>query len=173
VTIGTIAMDFSVWECTAGSCSAIAAATSSALTTGASLSVTLDFGTTHTAPDLIYNSPLGTIIRNIMNDGMKQLSGSTRLNELSWTARVREYLPATGTVVFDAGSQMRLQPNQAFVIYAVTPATGVCSVFKAVANVHTTQVDAISSTAIVDQTLDSRGIQDGDLVMVKAVGTLK
>ncbi len=170
VRVGTIAMDFSVWQCTAGVCSAVGAATSSALTAGVSLSLQIDFGSVNTSPDLVYNTPLGGILRGIMNDGLKSLSNVPRLSELTWTARVRESIPETGILIFDAGAQSRIGTNQAFTVYAPTASSGICGVFKEMARVHTTQVGTVSSTAIIDEALDNRGVQEGDVVMVRATG---
>ena len=167
VRVGNVAMDFSVWECTAGICSAVSAVTASASTAGVEIQVELDFGTIKTGPDLIYNTPIGNALRKIMDDGMKKMATSARLSELSWSARVRESIPAAGTLIFDAGLNAHLQPNQSFAVYAVTPATGVCSVFKSIAYIHTTQIDPISSSALVDQVLDARAIQDGDVIMIR------
>ncbi|MGK5083682.1 hypothetical protein WDW37_10295 [Bdellovibrionota bacterium FG-1] len=167
VRIGQIAMDFGVWNCTAGSCSLVFPSTSTAATVGGNLSVEIDFSVIKTGPDLVLNTMLGDVLRKIMDDGMKKLSDSLSLNKLPWTARVREYLPDLGTLVFDAGSNSNLKPNQTFAIFAPASGQGACSAFRAVAHVHTTQVESISSTAIIDQVLDPRGIQDGDLVMVR------
>lgn len=172
VKIGTIAMDFSVWECVGGKCSSVAATTASHLTAGVNLSATLNFSEITTGPSLIFNTPLGDALRSIMVDGMKRLGTSSRLNELTWTARVREFVPETGSLIFDAGAKSRLTPHQTFVVYAVTPSVGICDVFKAVAYIHTVRVDTVSSVAVVDQILDSRGIEPGDLVMVRAAGAL-
>lgn len=164
--VGTIAMDFSVLECTAGSCEVVAASTASSLTAGVDLSLQVDFGLVKTGPELVFNTPLGGILRGIMNKGMEQLSRSGDLSRLSWKARVREYLPETGTLTFDAGARVNLKPNQAFTVLALNPSTGVCDTFKAVARVHTTQVELGSSTAVVDRVLDARGIRDGDVVVL-------
>ncbi len=171
VNIGTIAMDFGVWECVNGQCSETAAVTASQDTAGVNASMQIDFSQVTTSPSFIYNTPLGGAIQAIMKDGMTRLAASPKLSLLPWEATVREYLPESGMLIFDAGEQTGLQPNEAFEIYAVTPATGICNVFQTVAYVHTTQVDAISSQAVVDQAMNSTPIQDGDLVMIHAVSS--
>lgn len=171
VRIGTVGMDFSVYKCTGTDCSLVSASNASALTAGASLSVSIDFSTIKTGPDLVYNTKLGDILRSIMNDGAKRLANADSLGALTWNARVREYLPATGTLIFDAGADAHLKNGQTFVVYAAVPPTsGKCTPFSPVAYAHTIQVDTISSTAIVDKVLSSRGIQDGDLVLVRDTG---
>jgi hypothetical protein len=167
VRVGTIAMDFGVWQCVGPRCTEIAAATASHLTAGVGLSLEIDFGVVQTGPSLIYNTPLGNILRSIMNDGMKQLARSPRLPRLAWTASVLEASAGDGTLVFGAGRQSGLAPDQTFEVYAVTPSVGVCEVYKTVAYVHTQRVDSVSSVAVVDQSLDGRGVKEGDVVMVR------
>jgi hypothetical protein len=171
VSIGTIAMDFGIWECVSGRCSEVAASTASQATAGVNLNLTIDFSSVTTSPSLIYNTPLGDAIRAIMNNGMKTLAGSPNLAQLSWTATVKQWEAGPGLLIFDAGTNVSLAPNQAFVIYAPAPSTGACGVFQAVANAHTTAVTTVSSTALVDQVLDPLGVQVGDVVMVRAVGS--
>jgi hypothetical protein len=169
--IGNIAMDFSVWECDDSKCSSVAATTANHVTAGVNLSLMIDFAMVKTGPQLIYNTSIADALRKIMMKGMFDLSASARLNALSWKSRVREYIPNVGVLIFDAGFQSRLAPNQAFVVYAATDAsvTGACHVFKPMAYIHTTSVDTVSSAAVVDQVLDSRGVQDGDVVMIRQV----
>jgi hypothetical protein len=173
VQIGSIGMDFSVWQCENGKCASVAAATSSHVTAGVDLGIEIDFGVVKTGPDLVFNSPLGAILRKVMTKGMTLLSSAQRLDELSWKARVREYLPNSGILFFDAGAQSRLAPYQTFTIYAPTDSTptGICNVYRPVAHVHTTAVEPVSSTAVVDEMLDSRGVFEGDVVMVRAAGS--
>lgn len=170
VNIGTIAMDFSVRQCTNGGCTTIGAVSSDAVTAGVSTSFTIDLGTVTTGPSLVYNTDLGKIITGIMNDGAKKLVAAANPSLLSWSATVRE-VTAGSSIIFDAGTQALLLPNQTFAVYAVTPATGVCSVYQAMANVHTTQVEPLSSTAQIDTTLDPRGVQVGDLVVIRPAGS--
>jgi hypothetical protein len=171
VKVGTIAMDFSVWSCNSTGCSAIAASTSNHSVASGQLSFTLDFGAISTGPSLIVNSPLANIFRAIMADGMNKLGQSLRINDLPWQARVRDVTPSVGSIVFDAGTQDRLGVNQAFEVFAPTDAssTGGCNVFQAVATAHTVSVNAVSSTALIDSSLDARGVQVGDIVMIRTV----
>ncbi len=171
VQIGTISMDFSIWECISGSCSAVAASTSTHLTAGVNLSMVVDFTMVNTAPSVLYNTPIGAAIRSIMLNGMSQLAQSPRVNQLPWQARVMEVVPSAGTLIFDAGSQFQIYPNQSFEIYAPVDAssTGTCNVFQTVAYVHTIMADTVSSTASVDQVFSTRGVQVGDLVMIRNV----
>ena len=173
VNIGNIAMDFGIWECTNGTCSEIAAVTENHLTAGVNLAMKIDFGQISAGPDLLFNTPLGDAIRKIMDKGIADLSASSRLSELPWKARVLELLAGSGSFWMDAGANARLAPNQMFAVFAVTPATGICSVYKPMAYVHTTQVEVQSSLAVVDSVLDPRGIQDGDVVMIRAVASMQ
>lgn len=167
VKVGTIAMDFSVRQCTQGGCTTVGAATANAATAGVSTSFTVNFGDVTTGPSLVYDTQLGSILRKIMNDGAKKLVAATNPGLLSWSAVVREVVPGAGVFIFDAGTQSLIKPNQSFAVYAVTPATGRCDVYKAVANAHTTQVSPLSSTAVIDEALDSRGVAEGDLVVIR------
>ena len=172
VNIGSISMDFSVWDCVGTQCSAVAASTATQLTAGVNLTMQVDMSMATSAAAFIYNTPVGDAMRTIMINGMSQLITSSRLNALPWQARVKEYLPSAGLVIFDQGVQAGLGMNQAFEVYAPTDTStvGGCNVFQVVANVHTTSVDTVSSTAMVDQMLDStRGIMAGDVVMIRTV----
>ncbi len=173
VRVGTIAMDFSIWSCVGTRCSAIGAANATHLTSGVSLGIDIDFGVIKTGPSFVYNTPMGDILRTIMNDGMKKLSSSNRVNELPWQASVKEFIPSVGALIFDAGRQDRLALNQAFEIYAPVDATssGVCNVYEVVAYAHTLSVDSVSSTALIDRTLSSRGVRAGDVVMIHDVSS--
>lgn len=169
--VGLISMDFSVWRCTDGVCSAVAASNSTNFTANITGDIEVDFDKIKTGANLVFNTPLGEVLRLVMLDGMRQLADSPNLNELPWESRVREYTPAAGTLILGDGYQSRLQPSQAFEIYAPTntSSTGVCNVYKTVGYVHTLSVDTVSSTAIVDRISDSRGIKVGDIVMIHAV----
>ena len=114
VSIGTISMDFSVWSCVGGSCSAVAAVTADQLTSGVTLNATVDFSTITTGASFVYNTPLGNALRSIMNNAMSQLSASSRVNQLPWQALVREVTPATNTLVFDQGIQSGIGIDQGF-----------------------------------------------------------
>ncbi|CAM6053612.1 unnamed protein product [Sphagnum tenellum] len=173
VTVGLISMDFSLWQCNGGNCYSIAAATSTQAAFTGSLSFQLDLATLTTSTSLTSNPVLGAVLRSIIIDGLQKLSASPRLDELAWTASVKAYDSVTGTLVLSAGGQSRLLPNQAFEIYAPTDATtlGVCDVFQTVAYVHTSEVNTVSSQAVVDKILDPRGILVGDVVMVRNLAT--
>jgi hypothetical protein len=167
--VGLISMDFSAWQCSRGRCTSVAAASSTSADAGVGLSMKIDFTVVKTGPDLIFNTPLGSIIRGMMNKGMNRLAASAALSKLPWQANVMEYMPSTGTLFFDAGVTSRINPNETFTIYARTDdtSTGVCNVYRPVAYAHTSRVDTVSSEAIVDQVLDSRGIRAGDVVMIR------
>lgn len=173
VKVGTISMDFSVWDCVGNQCSAVAADTETQATVGVNLSLQIDFSSITTGPSLVYNTPLGNILKTMMLKGMSNLAASSRLIELPWEAQVKDYIPSAGLVIFDAGVQSRIANNQAFEIYAPTDASafGTCNVYKTVAYVHTTSVNTVSSTALVDQIMSSsRDIQPGDVVMIRSMG---
>ena len=165
--VGSIAMEFQVYERSAGSRELIAASTASALTAGVNLSLEVDFGLVTTGTELAGNPNLADILRGIMGDGMKKLARSADLDKLSWKAQVREYFPEIGTLIFDAGAQSNLKANQAFTVFALNPSVGACNSHRPIAHIHTTQIEMESSTAIVDQVLDSRGIHDGDFVLIR------
>jgi hypothetical protein len=168
--IGVIAMDFSVWQCQAGSCTAVAASTSDHVTAGVSVAVDIDFSSVTAGPSLIFNTPLGSALRRIMENGIQQMANSIRINELDWTARVVESNPQLGLVTFDVGMQSRIAPNQGFEVYAPNANTwGACRVYQLVGYIHSTTVGAVSSYAIVDQLFGARTIQVGDVVMVRRV----
>lgn len=175
VKLGLLAMDFSLWSCSGLTCSAIAASNATNIMANLGMSAVIDFGAITTGPSLIFNSPLGPIFRQIMANGIGQLVRSPRLVELPWQASVKEYLPAAGLFIFDAGVDARILPNQAFEVYAPVDQTdrGVCNVYQTVAIGHTASVGAVSSAALVDQTFDSRGVKVGDVVMVHLVGGLR
>jgi hypothetical protein len=167
VDIGVLAMDFALYQCNSGGCSAVAATSADHRTAGAELSVEVDFGQISTGPSLVLNTALGKVIRKVMQKGLRSLTASPAIHRLGWSARVREFDPDSGTLIFDSGAQDRLAAGQLFEVYAVTPAVGICDVFKAVAQVKTVRVDALSSVAEVERILDPRGIKEGDLVTVQ------
>ncbi len=171
VTVGTLAMDFSVWQCVGGKCSAVAAATASQVNVGAGLTFNMNLNSVTTGTSLLYNTPLGGIIRKIMDKALAELSASARLSELSWFAQVLEYNATSGQFFFDAGTEKRINTNEAFAVYALDAGQSICSVYKPIAYAHTTRVDARSSVGLIDQTLEERPIQKGDLVFVRQVKT--
>jgi len=183
MNVGNISMDFGVFNCVQGICTGVAASTANHSTVGGSISLEVDFGMISTGPQLLLNTPLGDIMRKIMNQGVLLLGQSIHLNEIPWEAHVREYIPAAGTLVFDAGYQSRIAPQQEFEIYARDSASApVCGVYQILAYAHTTQVSAVSSVAVVDWSVNHRSlgssstsagdlILPGDVVMIH-VGTI-
>ena len=171
VKVGLIAMDFSLWQCKEGYCSAVTAATSNHLVVGSDIIFNINFGAIKAGAELIVNPVLSSVIRSIMNDAMKKLISSPLIPNLPWTSQVRDFDPATGTLIFDDGDQAGIRPNQTFIIYAPTDDTpkGVCNVFQPVAFIHTTAVFPVSSEAIIDKILDTRGVKVGDVVMIRRV----
>ena len=169
--IGQIAMDFGIYKCNAGTCEEIIASTSDQTVAGGNLSFAIDFGVINTSSSLILKTPLGSVFRKIMNNGIAQLSGSSRVNLLPWQAQVKDYVPASGTVVFNSGFEDMIRVNQAFTIYAPasTSVVGTCDPYEVVSQVHTIEVDTVSSMAITDKPLvGGRGILPGDIVMIRA-----
>lgn len=167
VSFGTVAMEFSVWEHTPEGFQAVVAKSASSTTTDITGSFKLNFGTIQTGADFAHHPAVQNAIRKIMNAGLDQASKSARLSELTWKATVREVIPEAGTLIFDKGIDTRVSLNQHFVVYAVTDATGVCNVFKPVAEVSASRVDPISTQAVIVQQFDPRGIQVGDVIMLK------
>jgi hypothetical protein len=169
VKIGTIGMDFAIWECRGTDCSADVATNATHITAGVQVDLEIDFSSVSTGPSLVYNTPLGTALRQIMDQGMSNLSGSPKLPDLPWVANVTQFMAGPGTLLFDVGSHDRIGSNQTFTIYSSIPDSGSCPAYKPAAYVHTTQVDTVSSFAQVDTVLDSTGLKAGDRVMVRAV----
>ncbi len=168
VKIGTVAMDFGIWQCVRGKCSELVASTSSHATAEVNLTFQIDFDSATTSPSLVYNTPLGATLRKIMDKGLKELNASNRVSKLSWFAQVKEVQPSTGSIIFDSGAQGGVKVGNAFEIYAASE-SGYCNIYKAVAQVNTTQVGAIASQAEIVQTWDSRGVLAGDWVFVHEV----
>jgi len=168
VRIGRLDMVFAVEKCQAGLCSTILTSKVGKNSIDSDYHLRANFNTITGGADLVQHPSFNKILTQIMDAGMKLIAQSPDLNKLPWTAIVRESNSASGTLIFDAGHGSGIANNQAFVIYAAEQATGNCNLYKAVAYVHTTRVDPISSVAIVDQSLDQRGIKDGDVVMVKS-----
>ncbi len=170
MNVGNISMDFGVLSCSQGTCTSVAASSANHTAFSGSLSLSLDFGAISTGPELLINTPLGDILRKIIHDGIAQLGQSSHLNEIPWEAHVREYIPQTKMVVFDAGNQARLKENQEFEIY-IPPAGhafGACGVYQILAYAHTIAVNATSSVAVLDWSLGSRDLQStttGDLIL--------
>jgi len=170
VRIGTIAMDFGLWQCSGSRCVAMAASTATHATAGVNLGLQVNFSEATTGVSFLYNSGLSQVIRSIMNDGMKRLAANPRLSKLSWYAIVREVAKDGGQILFDAGTQAGLVPGDAFEIYARTPSVGACDVYKTLAVAHAERVDTRSTTALIDAVYDgTRDIQPGDVVLVREV----
>ena len=167
VRVGTISMDFSIWECTSKGCASVAATTASSFSTGFDLTADIDFSEVNTSSSFVYQTPVGQVLRNIMTDAMKEISSSPRLSELSWSAHVKEVSASQGTLVIDAGSRAHLLPNQSFTVYASQEQEDTCSLYQAVANAHTLDVEPVSSTLQIDRMIGSRGVKVGDAVMVR------
>lgn len=173
VKVGTIAMDFGVYDCTGDQCSKLGGSFASHSTVGTNIQFEIDFGQIKTGPALIYNTPLGGIFRAIMTNGMQQLARHPRVPFLPWKAMVREVIPEVGLVFFDAGRASNIAPNQAFSVLAVNPGTGICQAYRSIADVSTQTVDMTSSGALIQSraTLGSaRPVQVGDIVQVRVVG---
>lgn len=172
VKVGVIAMDFSAWNCARVQgqtrCSAAAATTSNHKTTTTSLGFKVNFSNIRLGPELVHNSPLGRILREIMRAGVGALASHPRAPEIGWRATVMDVSPDGNFVTFSAGERSRISPNQNFVVYAANDSSATCQVYKAVAYVKTNQVDPVSSVAHVEQFRDSRGVRVGDVVMVQS-----
>lgn len=169
VKIGVIAMDFSIWECTGseGGCVSVAASTASKKTSKTEAGIRVDFGTIGTGASFVTQTAFGALFRDLMRTGMTSIASSARLHELSWMAIVRDFDPSTGEILFDRGASDRIKVGQDFVVYEPAESSGRCGVFRPLAYVKTERVDTESTLAHVTQTLDSRRIEVGDLVLVR------
>lgn len=164
---GTIAMDFSVWQCDQGHCYAVVAATTTHMVLGTELSFGLNLGQIKIGPNLIYNTPLGGLLRKMMEAGVKQLAASPKTSTLAWQATVVSVSPSDGSAIIDVGARELIEPNQELVVYAPVTSGGSCRVYQSIAYVRTIQVDTVSAITQVDQVLSPRPIEVGDVVMVK------
>lgn|GEM_PF-1187133 len=169
VKIGTISMDFGAWQCTGARCVELAATTATHATAGVNLNVTVNFSQATTAADFVWNSALGDALRAIMEDGLKKLEKNARVSKLNWYATVKEFDEKEGSLIFDAGTSSALAIGDAFDIYARTPSLSACDVYKTVAQAHALRVDTRSTTAVVDSFFDERGIEPGDIVMIREI----
>lgn len=176
VKVGTIAMDFSVWNCSKergeARCAAVAAATANHNTTTTSLGFKLNFSVIQIGPELVHNSPLGRILRDIMKSGISSIVNHPRTSEIGWRAVVMDVSPDGNFVTFSSGSRSRIGLNQVFMVYAAADSNAACQVYKSVAYIKTNQVDPVSSIARVEQFRDSRGVKVGDIVMVQPAEVL-
>jgi len=167
VRIGRLEMVFAVEKCASGLCQTILTSKVGKNSVDSDYHLVANFNGISGGADLVQHPSFNKILSQLMDAGMKLIAQSPNLNKLPWAATVRKFNAAAGTLIFDAGYNSNIANNQAFVIYAVEPATGACDLYEAVAYVHTTRIDPISSLAVVDQSLDPRGIKEGDVVMVK------
>ncbi|OFZ19072.1 MAG: hypothetical protein A2X94_09980 [Bdellovibrionales bacterium GWB1_55_8] len=168
VRVGTLAMDFSLWRCSGSRCSAVAAATANQNTVDTELGFKVNFGLITSGANFVSHPSFNRILRKVVHAGVQQLVQSPRIAELPWSATVREAIPEAGIFTMDAGSQERMTVNQKLVVYSALPAIGACGVFKAIAYARIERVDPVSSLAVIEQTLDSREISEGDVVMLKS-----
>ncbi|HLE00702.1 MAG TPA: hypothetical protein VJB59_10615 [Bdellovibrionota bacterium] len=167
VRLGHLAMDFRIDQCNIKGCTQIIASTANATPVETDSSFKINFSEITTAVQLATHPTFNKLLRKIMTAGMTRLAQSPDVHHLPWRAIVRESNPSAGTLIFDAGTQDGIAANQNFAVYAVSPTTGVCDVYKTIAYIHTLRADPLSSFAIVDQVLDSQPIETGDLVVVK------
>ncbi len=169
VKIGTVAMDFSIWECTPGQpCRSVVAATSNQSVLGTDVNFTVNFGTVTTGVQLIHNSALGEKLRRVMGDAMRKLATHARINQLYWDTKVLHFDGSTGVITLGAGRDQGLKTAQTFEVYAPMESGMACNLSKVVAYLHTTDVNSVSSQAVVDAIFDSnRGILPGDVVMIR------
>ena len=169
VKIGTISMDFGAWQCVGNRCVEMAASTANQATAGVNLNVEVNFSEATTGAALVWNTALGNAIRGIMEDGLKKLERNSRISKLTWYATVREVSEKDGTVLFDAGTSDALAVGDAFEIYARTPSLSACDVYKTVAAVHASRVDTKATLADMDLSYDERGVEPGDIVLIREI----
>lgn len=168
VKVGVIAMDFSIWECTGDQgCVSVAASTASKKTSKTEAGIRVDFGTIGTGAGFITQTAFGALFRDLMRTGMGNIASSARLHELSWMAIVRDYDASSGKILFDRGAADRIKVGQDFVVYEPAPSEGRCGVFRPLAYVKTERVDTESTLANVTDSLDTRRIEPGALVLVR------
>lgn len=167
VKTGVIAMDFSIWECVGNHCVSVAAATASKKTSRTEAGIRVDFATIGTGAGFVTQTAFGAVFRDLMRQGVGQISTSARLHELAWNAMVRDYDPSTGQILFDRGASDRIKAGQDFVVYEGVPSDGRCGAFRPLAYLRTDRVDTESTLATVTQSLDPRPIKVGDLVLVR------
>lgn len=169
VKIGVVRMEFGVRQCRAGRCQEVIATNADHATAGVTMDITIDFANVKTGPSLVTNTQLGSVLQQILAQGAGRLAQDPRVARLPWSATVRESSATTqGMFVMDAGSERRFQPGTRVEVYAVTPGQSACNVYKVVAYGTAIQVHSASSTVALDQLLDPRGVQEGDLVRLRA-----
>ncbi len=167
--IGKIRMDFSFWECIGvDNCSSAVVSSATEKTKGVSLSLEIGFKDITTGYDLIWNTSLHDALSKIMDNGLGTLAADATLNELSWRAKIYQYIPETGTLIFNRGVSDKVKIGDRFVVYAAADnVLGDCALYEPVAHIHITQVETVSSFAIVEDLVGSRGIRVGDIVMIE------
>lgn len=169
VKIGTVRMEFGVRQCRAGRCQELIAAGADHATAGVGLDFSVDFAAVRTGPSLVANTQLGAVLQRVLLQGAGRLAQDPRVARLPWSAIVRESASSSqGLFVIDAGAERRLQPGTRVEVYAVTPGASACNVYRVVAYGTAIQVHSISATVALDQILDARGVQEGDLVRLRA-----
>jgi len=169
VKIGALSLDVSVWKCSASGCISLLATAVNQTAAEGDLSFTVDFGLITTGAEFVTHSSFNNLLRKMMNTAASRLASSADFNKLPWFATVREAKAGQSSFTLDAGSSSNIQLKQNLVVYQVTPTTGVCKVYKALAYAHTTQVDPVSAIATIDEIRSAdANIQPGDIVMVKA-----
>lgn len=169
VKVGAVRMEFGVRQCRSGRCQELIATGADHATAGVGLDFTIDFTAVKTGPSLVANTQLGAVLQQVLGQGAGRLAQDARVARLPWSATVRESASASqGLFVMDAGAERRLQPGTRVEVYAVTPGASACNVYKVVAYGTAIQVHSISATVALDQLLDPRGVQEGDLVRLRA-----
>jgi hypothetical protein len=167
VSVGEISFDASIWQCKDKACVAIAAATSDQSTVGIDLSFEVDFDQINAGASLLTNPALGTITRKLMVNSLYLLGKDPNVMNLPWQAMIKNTDANLGLVIFDAGTALNIKKDQLFEIYELNNNTpdGACDLFKVIAHIHTTQVNTLSSIALVDQLFNNGVIKIGDVVM--------
>jgi hypothetical protein len=173
VKVGVIAMDFKVWRYnpTTEKWSSVVASTVQQPFPAFSMAFNINISDIKIGPELIYNTPLGGVIRDMMRRGLAEIvKQKDSLERLGWMSRVLYFDSDTGTVIFEQGWDHLIGNDQTFTVYApVEDAIGIGCTELPVADIRTTRVDSITSIAIVDEFRHSRGIQPGDSVRIRRV----
>jgi hypothetical protein len=167
VKIGTIAMDFSLWDCVGTHCVAVAATTVDHRQSQITGSMTINFGEITTGPSLVVNTALGAAFRKIISKGIANLIQSARFNSLNWQATIREVNKDGRSFYIDAGQEQGVFPNQSFSVFTQENSTGSCNVYKVIAYAKSTISENVSSLLQVDTKVQPVEIRAGDTVMVR------
>ncbi len=168
VTISNAQMDIALAYCHPSfpNCDVIDSVKADQNTAGVTGNITIDFSSVKTALDFLYKTDMANVLRTIMADGMGRLGKTTKIPTSVWRGIVQQ-VNDPATFIFTPGTDEGIDVNQTFQVYAQVPVSSGCGIFDPVANVHTIQAGGPSSTAIVDSTLDSRGVKPGDVVLVR------